>query len=63
MLGHACSHSPLGVFCLVLLVVGDRLVVVHLDGCVQNAVVGLEVQSRRVTASESLLAVLRRRGQ
>ncbi len=50
MLGPACSHNPLGVFCLVLLVVGeefcecDWLVVVYLDRCVQNAVVRLEIR-------------------
>lgn len=47
-------------FCLIPLVVGkefcecDWLVVVHLDGCVQNAVVRLEIRPRRITTSESL---------
>lgn len=56
----ACSRRSFGIFCLVPLVVGDefgegdRLVVVHLDGCVQNAVVRLEIRPRRITTSESL---------
>ena len=50
MLGPACSHRPLWVFCLVPLVVGDefvkrdRLVVVHLDRSIQDAVVRLKVR-------------------
>lgn len=69
MLGHACSHRPLGVLCLVPLVVGEefgkrnRLVVVHLDRSIQDAVVRLEVQPRPVTALEYLSVGLQRRGQ